>query len=61
DQPAGTKVNFHLVRFFPAGNFSWLDPTDISKLQEHEIEAYMNELFKKSGDLLTGYKDALDP
>jgi len=34
---------------------------DISKLKEHEIEAYINEPYKKSGDLLTGYRIALDP
>ncbi|KAK0462239.1 uncharacterized protein EV420DRAFT_1639446 [Desarmillaria tabescens] len=61
DRPAGKKSNFYLVRFFPAGDFSWLAPKDISKLQQHEIEAYINEPFKKSGDLLTGYKVALDP
>lgn len=61
DRPAGKKANFYLVRFFPAGDFSWLAPKDISKLQQHEIEAYINEPFKKSGDLLTGYKVALDP
>ena len=34
---------------------------DISKLKKHEIEAYINEPHKKSGDLLTGYRIALDP
>lgn len=34
---------------------------DISKLKEHEIEAYISEPHKKSGDLLTGYRIALDP
>lgn len=34
---------------------------DISKLKQHEIEAYINEPHKKSGDLLTGYRIALDP
>ncbi|KAK0445924.1 hypothetical protein EV421DRAFT_2034386 [Armillaria borealis] len=28
---------------------------------QHEIEAYVNEPFNKLGDLLTGYKVALDP
>ena len=36
-------------------------PKDISKLQKHEIEAYINEPFRKNGDLLKGYKIALDP
>lgn len=34
---------------------------DISKLQRHEIEAYVNEPSKKSGDLREGYQIALDP
>ncbi|SJL10771.1 uncharacterized protein ARMOST_14165 [Armillaria ostoyae] len=58
---SGQKANFRLVRFFPAGDFSWLAPKDISKLQQHEIEAYINEPLKKSDDLLTSYKFALDP
>lgn len=36
-------------------------PKDISKLQQHEIESYINEPYKKSGDLLSGYRIALDP
>lgn len=36
-------------------------PKDISKLQPHEIQAYINEPFKRSGDLLQGYRIALDP
>ena len=36
-------------------------PKDISKLQQHEIQAYIDEPYKKSGDLLQGYKIALDP
>ncbi|PBK59177.1 hypothetical protein ARMSODRAFT_1073627, partial [Armillaria solidipes] len=59
--PTGKKANFYLVRFFPTGNFSWLAPKDISKLQQHEIKAYINEPFKKSDDYLTDYKVVLDP
>ncbi|KAK0197698.1 hypothetical protein F5146DRAFT_55211 [Armillaria mellea] len=55
------KANFYLVRFFPAGDFSWLAPKKISKLQQPEIEAYINGPFKKSGELLASYKVALDP
>jgi hypothetical protein len=40
---------------------AWLVPKDISKLQTHEIEAYISEPYKRSGDLLTGYRVALDP
>lgn len=55
------KGNWYCVRFFPAGDYAWIVPKDISKLQQHEIEAYINEPFKRSGDLLQGYRIALDP
>ena len=42
-------------------NSAWLVAKDISKLQPHEIESYINEPHKKSGDLLQGYRIALDP
>lgn len=40
---------------------AWLVAKDISKLQTHEIESYINEPYKKSGDLLAGYRIALSP
>ncbi|KAH8107695.1 hypothetical protein BXZ70DRAFT_997415 [Cristinia sonorae] len=52
---------WYCVRFFPAGDYAWLMPKDISKLQEHEIQAYINEPFKRSSDLLQGYRIALEP
>ncbi|KAG6860774.1 hypothetical protein C0995_007678 [Termitomyces sp. Mi166 len=65
----GKKSNFYCVQFFPAGDYeklntprsAWLVPKDMSRLQHLEIEAYINEPFKKSGDLLAGYRTALDP
>jgi hypothetical protein len=61
ERPAGKKSTFHCVRFFPAGDYAWLISKDISRLKEHEIRAYINEPHKKNGDLLTGYRIALDP
>ncbi|PCH35978.1 hypothetical protein WOLCODRAFT_28250 [Wolfiporia cocos MD-104 SS10] len=55
------KGNWYCVRFFPAGDYAWMVPKDISKLQQHEIEAYINEPYKRSGDLLAGYRIALNP
>lgn len=55
------KSNFYCIRFFPAGDHAWLNTKDLSKLKTHEIEAYINEPHKKNGDLLTGYRIALDP
>ncbi|KAI9061701.1 hypothetical protein FKP32DRAFT_1594220 [Trametes sanguinea] len=55
------KGNWYCVRFFPAGDYAWIVPKDISRLQEHEIKAYINEPHKRSGDLLKGYEIALNP
>ena len=38
-----------------------MTPKEISHLQKHEIEAYINEPHRKTPDLLEGYKIALDP
>ncbi|KAI0779595.1 hypothetical protein C8Q74DRAFT_702710 [Fomes fomentarius] len=55
------KGNWYCVRFFPAGDYAWIVPKDISKLQPHEIQAFISEPFKRSGELLKGYRIALDP
>lgn len=47
--------------FALATHSAWLMPKDISKLQEHEIQAYISEPFKRSVDLLEGYRIALNP
>ena len=56
------------ARFIPAPQpltrpptSAWVVPKDMSKLKEHEIQSYINEPHKRSGDLLAGYKIALDP
>ncbi|KAA1475097.1 hypothetical protein DENSPDRAFT_783049 [Dentipellis sp. KUC8613] len=61
ERPQNKKSNFYCVRFFPKGEHAWLVSKDISKLLAHEIEAYINEPFKRSGELLTGYRVALNP
>lgn len=61
ERPTGKKATFYCVRFFPAGDFAWLVAKDISKLKEHEIQAYISEPHKKNADLLAGYRIALDP
>ena len=40
---------------------AWLQAKDLSKLQIHEIQAYINEPHKRNGDLLEGYRVALNP
>ncbi|KAI0332273.1 hypothetical protein GY45DRAFT_1398348 [Cubamyces sp. BRFM 1775] len=59
--PKSKKGNWYCVRFFPAGDYAWIVPKDISRLQQHEIEAYISEPYKRSGELLKGYRIALDP
>ncbi|KAH7888919.1 hypothetical protein F5I97DRAFT_1804357 [Phlebopus sp. FC_14] len=61
ERPTGKKTTFHCVRFFPAGDYAWLVSKDISKLKEHEIQAYISEPSKRSYDLLSGYRIALNP
>ncbi|KAI0266949.1 hypothetical protein BC834DRAFT_871703 [Gloeopeniophorella convolvens] len=61
ERPQNKKSSFYCVRFFPKGDHSWLVAKDISRLKQHEIEAFINEPSKRSGELLDGYKVALDP
>ncbi|KAJ4491014.1 hypothetical protein J3R30DRAFT_3277408 [Lentinula aciculospora] len=63
ERPPLKKGVVHCVQFFPAGDFSWLSPKDISKLKPNEIESYIAEHpeVRRSGDLLLGYKIARDP
>ncbi|KAH9940371.1 uncharacterized protein BXZ73DRAFT_42783 [Epithele typhae] len=55
------KGNWYCVQFFPAGDFAWTVPKDISRLQQHEIQAYLDEPAKRSAELMKGYRIALDP
>lgn len=61
ERPSTKKTQFYCVRFFPTGDYAWLVSKDISKLKPHEIQTYINEPNKKSGELLHGYRIALDP
>jgi hypothetical protein len=61
ERPHSKKTHFYCVRFFPAGDHSWTVAKDLSRLQPHEIQAYINEPHHKSGELMDGYKVAADP
>ena len=51
-----------LLQFLtPCPISAWVVPKDMSKLKEHEIQSYINEPHKRSGELLNGYKIALNP
>jgi hypothetical protein len=56
-RPSHLAVSPHALFLYSA----WLVSKDISKLQQHEIQSYINEPYKKSGELLQGYRIALDP
>ncbi|KIM45736.1 hypothetical protein M413DRAFT_66307 [Hebeloma cylindrosporum] len=61
DQPPNKKANFHCVMFFPAGEYAWLHPKDMSALLPHEIEAFLaDDNKKRNGELHKGYQIALD-
>ncbi|KAF8828450.1 hypothetical protein HHX47_DHR3000041 [Lentinula edodes] len=63
ERPPSKKGVVYCVQFFPTGDFSWLNPKDISKLKPNEVESYIADHTegKRSGDLLQGYKIARDP
>ncbi|KAL1725226.1 hypothetical protein EV714DRAFT_256017 [Schizophyllum commune] len=63
ERPPGKKATCYCVQFFPKGDYAWLYPKDISKLQKHEIESYLSDPpnAKTKGELHEGYKIALDP
>ncbi|KAH8118973.1 Tudor/PWWP/MBT [Phellopilus nigrolimitatus] len=61
ERPSMKKQIFYCIRFFPAGDYAWALPKDLSKLKKHEIEAYIAEPHKKNFDLLKGYRIALNP
>ncbi|KZV97640.1 Tudor/PWWP/MBT [Exidia glandulosa HHB12029] len=61
ERPSG-KRHF-CVRFFPAGDYAWLSPRDISPLSRSEIDKFLAvpKGAKRAGELLKGYKVAMDP
>ncbi|KAF4563237.1 hypothetical protein EYR36_003676 [Pleurotus pulmonarius] len=50
-----------LVRFFPRGDYAWIPSQDIKHLTNDEIEAFLDEPYKKSEEILHAYTIALDP
>jgi hypothetical protein len=50
------------VRFFPEGDYAWLETKDISHLQQHEITGYLDVSAKTaSADLMEAYRIAINP
>ncbi|KAF5365873.1 hypothetical protein D9757_011055 [Collybiopsis confluens] len=61
ERPVNRKTLSYCIQFFPAADYSWIPAKDISKLKPHEIDAYLGDPAKRSGDLLEGYRIAKDP
>ncbi|KAH8922419.1 Tudor/PWWP/MBT [Atractiella rhizophila] len=59
----GASSSKFLVKFFPAGDYTWANAKDLSALAKHEIETILNEGSKKklAANLLEGYRTALNP
>nr|ODN91545.1 hypothetical protein L204_05530 [Cryptococcus depauperatus CBS 7855] len=58
----GKNTNHHCCQFFPAGDFSWLQPKDIRPLSNSDIDSFLSQPHRKaSGGLRDAYKTAQDP
>ncbi|KAJ6528505.1 hypothetical protein B0H19DRAFT_1385181 [Mycena capillaripes] len=63
ERPASKKSVVYAIRFFPAGDYAWLPPKELSRLTTAQINAYVSDAgqARKAGDLMEGYQKALDP
>ncbi|VDC04998.1 unnamed protein product [Peniophora sp. CBMAI 1063] len=64
ERPSKGGKSHYCVKFFPKGDHAWLPPSSLSRLQPHEINAFIDEPPKgqqNKKDLLEGYKIARDP
>ncbi|KAJ7260314.1 hypothetical protein B0H12DRAFT_1107750 [Mycena haematopus] len=61
ERPGSKKNVVYAIRFFPAGDYAWLGSKELSRLTPAQINAFINDGAKKSGDLKEGYRKALDP
>ncbi|KIM86323.1 hypothetical protein PILCRDRAFT_40554, partial [Piloderma croceum F 1598] len=60
ERPSSKKSTFYCLKFFPHYDHAWLVAKDIFNLQKHQIEVFINEHPKKTGDLYNGFRMALD-
>ncbi|KAF8186139.1 hypothetical protein K438DRAFT_1765472 [Mycena galopus ATCC 62051] len=61
ERPGSKKSVVYAIRFFPAGDYAWLGPKELVRLTPGAINAFINDPTKRTGDLLEGYRKALDP
>ncbi|KAJ7441521.1 hypothetical protein B0H11DRAFT_2096109 [Mycena galericulata] len=61
ERPANKKSTVYAIRFFPAGDYAWLPPKELTRLTSEAITAFVQDSSKKGGELMEGYRKALDP
>ncbi|KAJ7026356.1 hypothetical protein C8F04DRAFT_109581, partial [Mycena alexandri] len=63
ERPASKKSAVYAVRFFPAGDYAWLPPKELTRLTTAQINSFVSDegARRKGGDLMEGYRKALDP
>ncbi|KAJ6553308.1 hypothetical protein B0H19DRAFT_1156151 [Mycena capillaripes] len=63
ERPSNKKSVVYAIRFFPAGDYAWLSPKELSHLTAAQINEFVSGAgqARKAGDLMEGYKKALDP
>ncbi|KAF7343094.1 Tudor/PWWP/MBT [Mycena venus] len=49
ERPASKKSTVYAIRFFPAGDYAWLGPRELSRLTTAQINAFVNDSAKKAG------------
>ncbi|KAH9809351.1 hypothetical protein DFH28DRAFT_834488, partial [Melampsora americana] len=61
DERKIAQKNSYLVKFFQTGDYAWMNPKEMSKLEGPEIKAFIDNPNKKGADLRAAYQIALDP
>ncbi|KAJ7167101.1 hypothetical protein C8R46DRAFT_1096045 [Mycena filopes] len=63
ERPAGKKNAVYPVWFFPAADYAWLSPKEITRLTPTQINSFINDdgARRKGGELMEGYRIALNP
>ncbi|KAJ7620810.1 hypothetical protein DFH06DRAFT_1482421 [Mycena polygramma] len=58
ERPASKKSTVYAIRFFPAGDYAWLAPKELTRLTTAQINEYVTQDAggRKAGDLMEGYK-----
>ncbi|WFD26442.1 hypothetical protein MNAN1_001425 [Malassezia nana] len=61
DERPASKNALHTIRFFPAADYHWATPRDLTPLTPEDIDAFLARPKGKSADLHKAYKIAKDP